>query len=91
MLNIKYRPVLEQDPKYQEKVDTLLDELDRAGIAISWVFARWCIRTQFHRVHSHLGFVKPIHKNDGHLTWFKLPEWMQVAASIDVYLDGTYI
>eukprot|EP01118_Nematostelium_gracile_P001888 TRINITY_DN11954_c0_g1_i1.p1 TRINITY_DN11954_c0_g1~~TRINITY_DN11954_c0_g1_i1.p1 ORF type:complete len:322 (-),score=77.33 TRINITY_DN11954_c0_g1_i1:31-957(-) len=24
------------------------------------------------------GWTRPLHKNDGHLTWFKLPEWMQV-------------
>jgi hypothetical protein len=27
---------------------------------------------------SEHGWVKPLHKNDGHFTWFKLPEWMQV-------------
>ena len=24
------------------------------------------------------GWVKPLHHKDGHFTWFKLPEWMQV-------------
>lgn len=27
---------------------------------------------------SDAGLVKPLHRNDGHLTWYKLPEWMQV-------------
>lgn len=27
---------------------------------------------------SESGWVKPLHRNDGHFTWFKLPEWMQV-------------
>eukprot|EP00026_Physarum_polycephalum_P000921 Phypoly_transcript_00922.p1 GENE.Phypoly_transcript_00922~~Phypoly_transcript_00922.p1 ORF type:complete len:1281 (-),score=247.58 Phypoly_transcript_00922:48-3377(-) len=27
---------------------------------------------------SESGWVKPLHHKDGHFTWFKLPEWMQV-------------
>ena len=27
---------------------------------------------------SESGWVKPLHRNDGHFTWFKLPEWLQV-------------
>lgn len=28
---------------------------------------------------SESGWVKPLHHKDGHFTWFKLPEWMQVS------------
>lgn len=32
-----------------------------------------------------LGWVKPLHQKDGHYTWYKLPEWMQVSSFLFMF------